>query len=227
MRAQFDVVHKPGVRDACFARRTGNQGAPPVSARMLAASAGAVVGFIAPTAAPPAGRPYAQFMHGASGRASLRGSICTRTGTPSGRQTRLHAPSKELLPFGGHNTRRIRARAPSDSAGARARRHTGAGEAIDDETRRPVVNISPNTSRNPDHPISELMEATIEARDADPPRQIAAPVHDLHRPFVMTANILGGDDGNRQNLGVGDLRPYITAMPPGVPSTCQSRQKRL
>jgi hypothetical protein len=29
----------------------------------------------------------------------------------------------------------------------------------------------------------------------------------------MTANILGGDDGNRQNLGVGDLRPYITAMP--------------
>jgi len=30
---------------------------------------------------------------------------------------------------------------------------------------------------------------------------------------VMTANILGGDDGNRQNLGVGDLRPHITAMP--------------
>ena len=57
------------------------------------------------------------------------------------------------------------------------------------------------------------MQTTIEARDADPPRQIAAPVHDLHRPFVMTANIRGGDDRNRQNLGVGDLRPHITAMP--------------
>jgi len=29
----------------------------------------------------------------------------------------------------------------------------------------------------------------------------------------MTANIRGGDDRNRQNLGVGDLRPHITAMP--------------
>ena len=69
------------------------------------------------------------------------------------------------------------------------------------------------------------MQTTIEARDADPPRQIAAPVHDLHRPFVMTANILGGDDRNRQNLGVGDLRPHINA--PGVPSACRSRQKQL
>jgi len=45
----------------------------------------------------------------------------------------------------------------------------------------PYVGIIPNMLnyplpqhvRNPDHPISELMEATIEARDADPPRQIA------------------------------------------------------
>jgi hypothetical protein len=29
----------------------------------------------------------------------------------------------------------------------------------------------------------------------------------------MTAKLRGGDDGNRQNLGVGDLRPHITAMP--------------
>ena len=36
---------------------------------------------------------------------------------------------------------------------------------------------------------------------------------DQHLPIVMTAKILGGDDGNRQNLGVGDLRPHITAMP--------------
>jgi hypothetical protein len=46
----------------------------------------------------------------------------------------------------------------------------------------------------------------MDARDADPPRQIAAPVHDRRRPFVMTANIPGGDDRNRQNLGVGDVR---------------------
>ena len=53
----------------------------------------------------------------------------------------------------------------------------------------------------------------MDACDADPPRPRAAPVHDLHRPFVMTAKLRGGDDGNRQNLGVGDLRPHITAMP--------------
>ena len=57
------------------------------------------------------------------------------------------------------------------------------------------------------------MQTTIEARDADPPRQIAQRAHHRRRPFVMTANILGGDDRNRQNLGVGDLRPHITAMP--------------
>jgi len=32
------------------------------------------------------------------------------------------------------------------------------------------------------------MEATMDARDADLPRQIAAPVHDRHCPFVMTAD---------------------------------------
>ncbi len=29
----------------------------------------------------------------------------------------------------------------------------------------------------------------------------------------MVAHIPGGDDGNRQNLGVGDVRSPITAMP--------------
>ena len=53
----------------------------------------------------------------------------------------------------------------------------------------------------------------MEARDADPLRQIAQRAHHRRRPFVMTANIPGGDDCNRQNLGVGDLRPHITAMP--------------
>jgi len=83
------------------------------------------------------------------------------------------------------------------------------------------------------------MEATMEAPDVEPSRPIAAPFHDQHGPFVMTANgekraerseerdggnerlslraplrslLVGGDDRNRQNLGVGNLRPPITAM---------------
>jgi hypothetical protein len=57
------------------------------------------------------------------------------------------------------------------------------------------------------------MQTTMDACDADPPQPRAAPVHDLHRPFVMTANIRGGDDRNRQHRGVGHLRPPITALP--------------
>jgi len=84
------------------------------------------------------------------------------------------------------------------------------------------------------------MQATIEARDADPVASKAAPVHDLHRPFVMTANgerreesseereagnarlsllaplrslLVYGDDRNRQNLRVGDSR-----TPPVLPA---------
>jgi len=48
-----------------------------------------------------------------------------------------------------------------------------------------------------------LIEATINARDADPVAPIAVPIYlERCRPFVMTANILGSDDRNRQNLGV-------------------------
>jgi len=57
------------------------------------------------------------------------------------------------------------------------------------------------------------MQTTIEARDADPPRQRAQLTHHRRRPFVMTANIRGGDDSHRQNRGVGDVRPHITALP--------------
>jgi len=58
----------------------------------------------------------------------------------------------------------------------------------------------PDHFPNPCHPIGALMEATIAAREADPER--AAPVHHLHGSSVITAKILGGDDGNRQNLRV-------------------------
>jgi hypothetical protein len=73
----------------------------------------------------------------------------------------------------------------------------------------------------------------MEARDADPVASEAAPVHDLHGPLVMSAKIPGGDDGYRQNLRIGDVRtpPVPRARggcdAPGVPSRCQSRQKRL
>ncbi len=50
------------------------------------------------------------------------------------------------------------------------------------------------------------MEATMEARDADPVASEAAPVHDLHGPLVMGAKIPGGDDGHCQNLRIGDVR---------------------
>ena len=57
------------------------------------------------------------------------------------------------------------------------------------------------------------MDATIEARDADPVASQAAPVHDLHGPLVMGAKRRGCDDGYRQSLRIGDVRPHITAMP--------------
>jgi len=54
----------------------------------------------------------------------------------------------------------------------------------------------------------------MDARDADPVAPEAAPIYlERRRPFVMTANIPGGDDGYRQNLRIGDVRPPITAMP--------------
>jgi len=58
------------------------------------------------------------------------------------------------------------------------------------------------------------MQTTIDARDADPVAPTAAPIYlERRRLLVMTANIPGGDDRKRQNLGVGDTRPPITAPP--------------
>jgi hypothetical protein len=227
------------INQACgrmVARRTGTRRTP-VSARMLAASAALLRRIIIRRYAQPprpSGQAIRQFMHGCQVMHPC-GQHLNAHGHAIRAADQMQTPSKELLPFGGA---RPAACAPAHLPTAPGA-HTTAdwqGEAIDDE---PVARGEhlPQHVRNPDHPISELMEATIEARDADPPRQIAAPVHDLHRPFVMTANILGGDDGNRQNLGVGDLRtPPVPPRArggsggcdaPGVPSTCQSRQKRL
>jgi hypothetical protein len=60
------------------------------------------------------------------------------------------------------------------------------------------------------------MEATIEARDADPVASKAAPAPVRHRPLVMVAKIPGGDDGYRQNLRIGDVR-----TPPVPPLKCR------
>jgi len=123
----------------------------------------------------------------------------------------MQPPSNERLPFGGALPAACATAHRPPAPGA----HTTAdwqGEAIDNKHVARGEHL-PQPVRHPGHPISELMQTTIEARDADPPRQLAAPVHDLHRPFVMTAKLRGGDDRNRQNLGVGDLRPRITALP--------------
>jgi len=49
----------------------------------------------------------------------------------------------------------------------------------------PVATL-PDVCGNPGHPIGELMETTIETRDANPVAPKAAPVR--RRSFVTTAN---------------------------------------
>jgi hypothetical protein len=170
----------------------------------------ALLSALSPNRRAPAGRTYAGSCTGV--RSCIpAGRICTRPyalaagGGPDAHAIRRTSPVSPRTP------RRIRARRLPTAPGA----HTTAdrqGEALDDE---PVARGEhlPQHVRNPDHPIGERMEATMEARDADPLRQIAQLTHHRRRPFVMTANIPGGDDCNRQNLEVGDMRPHITAMP--------------
>jgi hypothetical protein len=215
IRAQFDVVHKPGVRT--HVRPAHRDQAHPRLRQDAGLISGALGGCIAQQP-----RPSGQAIRTPQSPPCAGGSGGGQVVHPCGQH--LHAyghairaadqmqtPSNERLPFGGAIPAAFAPAHLPTAPGA----HTTAdwqGEAIDNE---PVARGEhlPQHVRNPDHPISELMEVTIEARDADPPRPRAAPVHDLHRPFVMTAKLRGGDDGNRQNLGVGDLRPPITAMP--------------
>jgi len=207
MRAQFDGVHKPGVRT--HGRPAHRDQAHPRLRQDAGRISGAIVGFIAQQPR-PGGQAIRQFMHGRQVMHPC-GQHLHAHGHAIRAADQMHTPSKELLPFRRALPAAFAPRRLPTAPGA----HTTAdwqGEAIDNEHVARGEHL-PQHVRNPGHPIGELMQTTIEARDADPPRQIAAPVHDLHRPFVMTAKILGGDDRNRQNLGVGDLRPYITAMP--------------
>ncbi len=123
----------------------------------------------------------------------------------------MHAPSNERLPFDGALTAACAPAHLPPAPGAHATADWQ-GEAIDAE---PVARGDhlPQPLQNPSHPIGALREATMDAHNADPPRPRAAPVHDRHRPCMMTANIRGGDDRNRQNRGVGHLRSPITALP--------------
>ena len=217
-----------------FARRTGTRRTP-VSARMLASSAVAANNYspLRPTAAPRraghtpvharasghaplrAASERARARHTpvharASGHAPLRAaSERARARHPGGRPD-AHAIQRPS-PVSPRTTRSMRARRCRKAPGAHATADWQ-GEAIDNEHVARGEHL-PQHVRNPGHPIGELMQTTIEARDADPPRQRSQRAHHRRRPFVMTANIRGGDDRNRQNLGVGDLRPHITAMP--------------
>jgi len=190
IRAQFDVVHKPGVWT--HGRPAHRNQAHPRLRQDAGLISGALGGGIAQ---PP--RPGGQHRN-ASGHAIWAAD-------------QMHTPSKARLPFGGALPAACAPAHRPTAPGA----HTTAdwqGEAIDHE---PVARGEhlPQHFRNPGHPIGALMQTTIAARDADPSRQRAAPVHDLHRPFVMTAKLRGGEDGNRQHRGVVDLRPPITALP--------------
>ena len=51
------------------------------------------------------------------------------------------------------------------------------------------------------------MQTTMDARDADPVASTAAPAPVRRRPFVMTANIPGGDDRKRQSRSRGRAHP--------------------
>jgi len=183
MRAHFDGVHTPSVRT--HGRPTHRNRAHPRLRRDAVRIGGAIVGVIAQ---PP--RP--------GGQAIRRFMDWGQVVHPCGQH--LHAPGcaccrrrtgctrrpKTFSRFAAQYPQNSRPRAFRPRR-ARTRRQTGRG-------RLSIMNPSPvvNTS---------------------PPRQIAQLTHHRRRPFVMTANIPGGDDGNRQNLGVGDLRPHIPAMP--------------
>jgi hypothetical protein len=83
----------------------------------------------------------------------------------------MHTPSNERLPFRRALSAEFAPAHLPTAPGA----HTTAdwqGEAIDNE---PVARGEhlPQHVRNPGHPIGKLMQTTIEARDADPPRQRA------------------------------------------------------
>ena len=121
---------------------------------------------------------------------------------------------QRMSPVWQRTTRSIHAwhlpTAPGTRPAANQRRR---GEACDDE---PVARGTclPQHLWNPDHPIGALIETTIDARDADPVAPTAAPIYLERRcPFVMTDNVPGGDDRNRQNLGVGDTCLPITVPP--------------
>ena len=51
------------------------------------------------------------------------------------------------------------------------------------------------------------MQTTMDAQDADPVASTAAPAPVRRRPFVMTANIPGGDDRKRQSRSRGRAHP--------------------
>jgi|GEM_PF-4584021 len=140
---------------------------------------------------------------------------------------RMHAPSNERLPFRrAPPVGRATGRLPTAPGARPAANQRWRGEAIDDDHVARDTCL-PQHLRTPGHPIGVLMEATIDARDADPVASTATPIYLERRcPFVMTANMPSGDDRTSESRRRGPAPAHHGAAP-GVPSGCQSRQKRL
>jgi len=117
-----------------FARRTGTRRTP-VSARMLASSAALLEGriIIRPYAQQPrpGGQTIRQFMHG---RQVVHpcGQHLHAHGHAIRAADEMHAPSKELLPFGGAIPAEFTPAHLPTAPGARPATHRR-GDAIDDE----------------------------------------------------------------------------------------------
>ncbi len=140
MRAQFDVVHKPGVRT--HVRPAHRDQAHPRLRQDAGLISGAIVGFIAQQPR-PGGQAIRQFMDWGQ-VVHPCGQHLNAYGHAIRAADQMHTPSKELLPF--------RRALPAEFAPRRLPTAPGAHMTADWQGRlsimntSPVVNTSPNTS---------------------------------------------------------------------------------
>ena len=122
----------------------------------------------------------------------------------------MHAPSKDRLPLGGTIPAECAPAHLPTAPGARPATHWR-GEAIDDE---PIARGDhlPQHVRNPDHPIGELMQTTIEARDADPlPGRVIR-----RRTPVRAIPFVDDTKGCRTGTEIGSLKTAGRSLGKGI-----------
>ena len=148
IRAHFDVVHNPGVRT--HGRPAHRNQAHPRLRQDAGLISGALGGCIAQPPRPsgqarrtPQSPPCAG-VRGVVRSCTPAGSIGTRTGTSSGRQTRCNRHPTNVSRFAAHDPQHARPRTFRQRR-ARTRRQTGRGR-LSILNPSPVVNTSPNPS---------------------------------------------------------------------------------